>query len=60
MQTKNKFCLGNNDLSKLSMVCGPQSRSNFCLIYNVHMLCSVHQEEGEKKKKKKTLWKKGD
>lgn len=51
MQTKNKFCLGNNDLSKLSMVCGPQSWSSFCLIYNAHMLCSVHQEEGKKKSK---------
>lgn len=59
MQTKNKFCLGNNDLSKLSMVCGPQSRSSFCLIYNAHMLCSVHQEEGGKKKKKKNLVEEG-
>lgn len=60
MQTKNKFCLGNNDLSKLSMVCGPQSWSSFCLIYNARMLCSVHQEEGKKKRvKKKNLVEEG-
>lgn len=53
MQTKTKFCLGNNDLSKLSMVCGPQSQSSFCLIYNTYVLRGVHQEKGKGRRKKR-------